>query len=387
MMEDIRELEIFQFGDESESCQNRRRLFGMSYTNRILYEIAEEGPFFYSDFQLAEAIHVNHEIISHRMKELCKEGLVRRRDDKYCLNFPVFLKEDVMKLNLMLPEIVEKIGGKIEKMKEILQTEVKHLKMKGQFRIERLLYHILCDQIFDGYAFDVLEKQGMLSQKNICIGYEKSPFVAGNSNRLLCSSNNVTFGRTTFNSFGDADGERRDIMRLKNLIDSKKNWEERYSTCISSLLHTKGLKEVMEGSADIIESICRGDRVVRDEKNQEILCALSELGYVTFPAIDNQVFLKVPAFNMGMLRKSEELSNWIFEQIGTEIQAGMEKLLDRADGLTSTRHQVDQQETANELWHQIFGGVNEYLVRTNLVEKPVFKPTEGRYLQSLLVLL
>lgn len=42
-------------------------------------------------------------------------------------------------------------------------------------------------------------------------------------------------------------------------------------------------------------------------------------------------------------------------------------------------------ETANELWHQIFGAVNEYLVKEEFVTSLNYIEGQGRYLRSLVM--
>ena len=50
--------------------------------------------------------------------------------------------------------------------------------------------------------------------------------------------------------------------------------------------------------------------------------------------------------------------------------------------LSAAAHGVCAKDLANEVYHLIFGEVNEGLVRSGLVEAPPYRPGEGRYLQS-----
>ncbi len=52
---------------------------------------------------------------------------------------------------------------------------------------------------------------------------------------------------------------------------------------------------------------------------------------------------------------------------------------------TSVKHSVDIKEIANELWHQILGAANEYLIKEGFVSSPPFAKGEGRYLRSLTI--
>ena len=51
--------------------------------------------------------------------------------------------------------------------------------------------------------------------------------------------------------------------------------------------------------------------------------------------------------------------------------------------LTAVRHGVPPAEIANELYHILFGGINEAAVSRGLAAVPPRKPGEGRYLQCI----
>lgn len=53
-----------------------------------------------------------------------------------------------------------------------------------------------------------------------------------------------------------------------------------------------------------------------------------------------------------------------------------------ASKLTPVRHGTNIKETANEVWHQIFGATNEYLVKIGFEATPNHIVGQGRYLRS-----
>lgn len=67
----------------------------------------------------------------------------------------------------------------------------------------------------------------------------------------------------------------------------------------------------------------------------------------------------------------------------------LKELLDNFEAnvskVTPVRQRVDIKETANEVWHQIFGAINEYLVKEGFVTLPYNKEWEGRYLRGLII--
>lgn len=51
--------------------------------------------------------------------------------------------------------------------------------------------------------------------------------------------------------------------------------------------------------------------------------------------------------------------------------------------LSAVKQSVSVHELGNELWHQLFGRVNEKLVTYGLVSTPPNSKGEGRYLKSI----
>lgn len=61
------------------------------------------------------------------------------------------------------------------------------------------------------------------------------------------------------------------------------------------------------------------------------------------------------------------------------------KLKVHAADLTAIKHGIDMKEISVELWHQVFGATNEYLVKKRFVEVPEYRSNEGRYLRSFVI--
>lgn len=78
----------------------------------------------------------------------------------------------------------------------------------------------------------------------------------------------------------------------------------------------------------------------------------------------------------------KELSDIILSNIIPIVKDVFNNFEVNASELTSVRHKVDPKEIANELWHQIFGATNEYLVKEGFVVCPDTYEGEGRYLRS-----
>lgn len=64
----------------------------------------------------------------------------------------------------------------------------------------------------------------------------------------------------------------------------------------------------------------------------------------------------------------------------------MKETLSSAESLSGLRcigHGVPVKEIANELYHVVFGQINEQLAAEGFVENPPYREGEGRYLQSI----
>ena len=90
----------------------------------------------------------------------------------------------------------------------------------------------------------------------------------------------------------------------------------------------------------------------------------------------------VPVFRQNAKSIIQRLSNIVIDCIGIDIK----KLLSDSPimfQLYCRRHGVPKEEVANEVYHMIFGMLNEELVSRGFVQMPDFHVGEGRYLKSI----
>lgn len=90
----------------------------------------------------------------------------------------------------------------------------------------------------------------------------------------------------------------------------------------------------------------------------------------------------VPVYTGRDLSAAEGLEKIVEETLG-ELMADI--LLDLAGSLdiTAVRHGVNRLEIANELYHLLFGALNEALVSRGIVAAPPDVPGEGRYFRCI----
>ena len=80
------------------------------------------------------------------------------RNNTFRINFPVFLEDDVMKMEGYLSNIGQVIWDKIISLGNIINDKLSNLECAKYRSKERILYHIICDKIFDGGYRLMLQK-------------------------------------------------------------------------------------------------------------------------------------------------------------------------------------------------------------------------------------
>lgn len=394
-----KKLNFYFFGEIGEyDSYNPAYVCSKEYASEILYLIAENEPFSVSKFEIAELLNIKEETIGNLINKLELINAIEINGNGYRVKFPALLEEDVIEMENYINNVGELIGRKIIGMKDILYKNVSELRCSKYHSYERILYHIICDKIFDGTAFEFFTKKNTFCASKqqpgdrdyIIIAYQDSELVEKHSNKLLCSSNNYRTSGFTFNSFGDSNGLRKDMFRVLRLvqksIDSASPFNkanESYNRVLDSMnreiAHECGIL-----ICDIINRNIKYSQLSEKEKNLSKF--LNELEYIDINETDNTMSINIPVFyNFEISTVIRELSDFILINIFPLVKEVFDSFEVNASKLTPIRHRVDIKETANELWHQIFGATNEYLVKEGFVASPQNIDGQGRYLRSLTV--
>ena len=189
------------------------------------------------------------------------------------------------------------------------------------------------------------------------------------SNGLLCSYNRLTDGRTSLQSFGDANGDRFDFYRFFRLREQDP-LPERYAEAASLLAALpKGAEKqaiLSQARALLLHGGC----------DSGCLRLLELFGYARNGRLCVPVFSEQDA---PVIRQLEAIvAEIILDPLAEALLTAPRDL-----GLTASRHGVSPGETANELYHILFGGINEALANLGLVAPPPYRPGEGRYWQCI----
>ncbi|HBD63834.1 MAG TPA: hypothetical protein DC038_05285 [Clostridiales bacterium] len=188
-----KKLNFYFFGKIGEyDCYNPSYVCSKEYLSEILYLIAQNEPFSISKIEIAEFLNIKKETVEYNIKNLELINAIEIKDGGYRVKFPVFLEEDIIEMENYLNNIGELIGKRIIEIKDTLFKKVSVLICSKYHSYERILYHIICDKIFDDIAFEFFtEKNIFCSSKKqpggrdyIIIAYQDSKLVEKYSNKL-----------------------------------------------------------------------------------------------------------------------------------------------------------------------------------------------------------
>ena len=391
----MKKLNLYYFGETGAYDKfNPHYVCSKHKATEVLAAIAEERPFSIGDRELMDKCSMEKDEFNEVIDSLLKINTIEAQGSGYRITFPVFLEKDIHILKEALGSIGKAVGDKIISLKNEIYESLKGLTSYNKFSKERLLYHIICDSIFDGTSFEFFEKKGVfaVSKKQpgerdyITIGYEDSEKIDEFSNNLLCSSNNYRSKNYVFNSFGDSNGSRRDMYRYFRLVEQGIDRGTPFKDLNISYINivNEYNKNLIEDCGEIIDKVLLNEIDYNNlqETDKNAINFLKDMNYLRVKE-QGKIECIVPVFKpcddevVNLL--SDKILNNILEVV-LQVFSSFEK---NEDGLTAIRHGVNIKEIGNELWHQIFGATNEYLVAAGFVEKPVHIEGEGRYLKSI----
>ena len=367
----MREFEYFLFENfdadkESQNPYNPRRFLGKE-TDVVLFAIARQ-PVNTCDYK-----GCCDQFGADMIQKLIEGGILRRSGTALVFDCPVFLREDAVVLKSGVAAKAAGLADLLER--KIMEIRACCAQIQNGFSVERNLYHILCGMVFDVSFFGYLCDKGALAVSRqhssgldyLSVLYEKCDELQTLSDGLLCSYNRLVNDQCSLQSFGDANGERFDFYRFFRLMEQEE-LSGRFQEARTLLYENYGGADKDALLADVARLIRTG----QCEASVETLLEL--FGYMQSGTVCVPVYLPEH-------RKYITEIGAIVENCLGEMLSGA--LIDLAGSIkiTAVRHGVNRLEIANELYHILFGFVNEELVSRKMVAAPRQLPGEGRYLK------
>lgn len=359
--------ENFDADAHANNPLNPRRFLNAN-TDEILSYIAR-FPAGSCDFEVCKS-----KFGSDILDVLISGGIIRQENDCILFDTPIFLREDATALHANMDVVASKLANEIEN--HIPSIRQLCASISNGFSVETNLYHILCGMIFDGSFFDYLETNNAVATSRphtsgldyLSVIYEKCYELDAYSDGLLCSYNRFANSYCALQSFGDANGNRHDFYRFFRLLETG-NLPAQYCTAQDLLRKCDGIskEEILYHVACYIK---------KGNCPASVLALLEHFGYVKGGIIS------VPIYTDADNETIDAIADVIKSQLGKSFVAELTALSAKIS-IVANKHGVSPAETANELYHILFGSINEELVRRGIVANPNYFPGEGRYLKSI----
>ena len=368
----MREFEYFLFenfdADVEAGHENNPRNFLGKKTDAVLSEIAQQPE------NTCSYDECCHRYGVQLVGQLIDGGVLRRTGMAVVFDCPVFLRKDAAALHAGIAAKAPALANLLERGMPAIRSACAQI--DNGFSVEQNLYHILCGMVFDGHFFDYLGDKGALAVSRqhpsgldyLTVIYEQCNELRKLSDGLLCSYNRLINGKGALQSFGDADGDRFDFYRFFRLLE-RGNVSGKFRD-VEALLDDFG-----GANKDVLL-----DEVVSLVQNGQCAPAaaalLERFGYVREGAVC------VPVFTTKHQKYIMKIENIVENCLGSAMADTLGSLAESAE-ITAVRHGVDRLEIANELYHIVFGFLNEELVSRNIVAAPRHIPGEGRYFRCI----
>ena len=373
--------------------QNPYYWYGQPSSPEILFRIANSKPYGLTITDIAGSIGSRPEDIQEQLSAMTGLGMLSEKDGGYSICFSVILERDIPIIRDLAVSVAHRLARVLLDHEEDLRALAAGIGSSKQFGTARILYHTIGCDTLDGAALDDLADMGIMATSHprpggrdyILQGFEHSDEVSGLSGNLLCSCNRAGTQQMQFISFGDSNGERKDFFRFLRLKDQRGPAEACRQLKLShNPIMEKPEELILRSCADVIlraaQPEASTDALSSEERNAADF--LQELDYITISST-GAIRLRVPFFRTQDRDVINGITERAMELVKPLLAVELTGLSDKLAGLTSLLHGVDEREMANELWHQVFGRMNEELVNEGLLAKPEYIPGEGRYFRAL----
>ena len=311
---------------------------------------------------------------THLVRKLIDGGVLRPSGTALAFDCPIFLREDAVVLHT---EIASKASALVDLLQDGM-TEIREccVKIENGFSVELNLYHVLCGMVFDGHFFDYLSGVGAVAISRqhpsgldyLSVIYEKCKELQSFSDGLLCSYNRFANAKCSLQSFGDAQGNRYDFYRFFRLMEQGL-LPDKFKDAEALVIDFCGVNK--DSLLDEVVSLVRTGRC-----DPTAMDLLELFGYVQDGAIC------VPVYTPEHKKSIAEIESIVEKCLGNAMAETLIELAGSID-ITAVKHGVNRKEIANELYHIVFGSINEELAERRFVAAPKHIPGEGRYFKCI----
>lgn len=386
-------IEVYHYGDCGKfDDYNPFKLIDEKYISEMLYHIGKSEPYTLGLKELHEIFGVDIDVLKSKIKKMIALDLINVKDHVFSVNFTMIFEKDLTAIDNFSKIMALEISEVIIKNKDEIYKLAENFISSRSHDIDELLYHIIGSHILDGLAIDTLSESGLFKtskvQKDnrdyILFGFEKSTKVDEFSENILCSCNNYRTEKLSFVSFGDAAGKRNDFYRFNRQVSSQINKvnarEETKADYINLLEKTN--HEIVIKCSQIVRMIIDNNNEYMKFNDEEILYVNYLKSFRYLECDKNQYKVSVPIFYQADKQIIADIHDLLIEIILPILEVRFTSAKEKLE-ISAIKHGVDIKEVLNEMWHQVFGNINEQLVKEEMIKTPEYIKGEGRYLKAI----
>jgi len=386
-------MKVYHYGDCGKfDDYNPFKLIDEKYVSEMLYHIGKSEPHTLGIEELHDILGGDIDFIKTKIDKMIALDMINANEGLFSINFTMIFERDLISIDkfskamaLEISEVILKKKNEIYKLAEKINSSKSH-------DVDELLYHLIGSYILDGLAIDTFSEKGLFKTSKIqkgdrdyiLFGFEKCLKVDEFSENILCSCNNYRTKNLSFVSFGDAAGDRNDFYRFNRKVSSQINRvnarEETKADYINILEKTN--KDIAIKCSQIV-------RTIIDNNNEYMKFDEEEMLYVNFlksfqylESENNHYKISVPIFYPDDNPIINEIHDLLIKIILPVIKENFSRAKEKLD-ISAVKHNVDIREVLNEMWHQVFGNINEQLVKQEMIKTPDYFKGEGRYLKAI----
>ncbi|MBD3277443.1 MAG: hypothetical protein GF388_04000 [Candidatus Aegiribacteria sp.] len=387
-------IDLYYFGDIGKWDDNNPYFwYRKPYSPEILFQIASSKPYERGIEDIAASIGRKPQDIQEQVSAMTDLSMLSEKQRKYSTSFSIMLERDIPMVRELAESVSRSLAQVILDHQEEFRTLAAGIDSSKEFGTCRILYHTIGCDTLDGAALDALADMGIMATSKeqpggrnyILQGFQESEALEKLSGNLLCSCNRTGTEELHFVSFGDSDGARKDLFRFLRLKDQLGPAEACRRLSLEQNPITEMPEErILHSCAGVILKALRPEASTGMLSSEERHAAafLQELEYISVDG-KGAIIPVVPLFKPHDRKKIDGIANRVLELILPLLEVEFAILADKLPGLSSIDHGVDEKEIANELWHQVFGRMNEQLVNEGLFKQPRRIEGEGRFFRAL----
>lgn len=372
-------LRLYYFGDTGPyDARSPAYVCKDAFSRAILCQIAACAPDGADRRALSAALDADPRQVDAQLDALMRIGLLQAGQERFRLAFPAFLRCDLPMLSAFCNQHADCIAQQVSALLPDIRLILARLQNPTHADEKTLLYLLIGSDTLDGTAFDVLGEEGVLTVSKpqpggrdyLAVGYQEEDELMALGDRLLCSNNSLRTTRYDFYSFGDSNGSRNDFYRSDRHAQGGDQAYDRQTV----------LREMDDLGDWIVDRLVQPRRALRHPRAHEYIDTLRRFGYI------HGERLAVPVFLPQDQPLITRLANTVMGAVAPQVCKALGRAEQALAACTPYRHGVAPTDTANELWHLLFGHVMEKLAANGTVAAAPHRPGEGRYIQAFKVL-